>query len=223
MIRRVIMKDDRYADVQKAIIELDEDKLNKLTEEIISSKIDPVDALQNAYAPGIRKVGSLFESGEYFLPELVNAANIVKDAVQKLESHIPSGKSFRRGKVAIGTVEGDIHDLGKNLVCTMLSAGGFDVVDLGVDCPADRFIDRALEEKVQIIGASCLLTMTAPKLEELVQRLKERNLRSRFKVMVGGAAVDKAWAKEIGADGFGADLIEAVQVASSLINKLEVN
>ncbi len=217
------MSNDLYANIQKAIVELDEDALTKLTDEIAKSGSDPVDALQKAYAVGIRKVGSLFESGEYFLPELVSAGAMVKAAAKKLESLITTDKGFNKGKIVLGTVEGDIHDLGKNLVGTMLSAGGFDVVDLGVDCPVDKFIDSAIDEKAQIIGASCLLTMTAPELKKLIQRMKERGVREQFKVIVGGAAVDKSWADVIGADGYGTDLIAAVQVASSLIDKLEVS
>ena len=215
------MSDDLYSNIQKAIVDLDEQKLAELTEEVIGSGTDLIGALQKAYAVGIRKVGDLFESGEYFLPELVSAGAMVKEAVQKVESLIPADKNFSKGKIVLGTVEGDIHDLGKNLVGSMLSAGGFEVVDLGVDCSADKFIDRAIEEKAQLIGASCLLTMTTPELGKLLRRLKEREVRDRFKVIVGGAAVDKSWAEEIGADGYGLDLIAAVQVASSLINRSE--
>ncbi len=215
------MSDDLYSNIQKAIIELDDHALAKLTEDVVASGVDLIEALQKAYAVGIRKVGDLFESGEYFLPELVSAGAMVKEAVQKLESLIPAEQGLNKGKIVLGTVEGDIHDLGKNLVGNMLAAGGFKVVDLGVDCPVDKFIDCAIEEKAQLIGASCLLTMTVPELGKLLRRLKEREVRDRFKVIIGGAAVDKAWAEEIGADGYGLDLIAAVQVASSLIDRPE--
>ena len=211
------MRDGLYSNIQKAIIALDDQALDKLTKDVINSGIDLIEVLQKAYAVGIRKVGDLFESGEYFLPELVSAGAMVKEAVQKVESHIPAEKGVSRGKIVLGTVEGDIHDLGKNLVGNMLSAGGFEVVDLGIDCPVDKFIDRAIKEKAQLIGASCLLTMTTPELGKLLRRLKEREVRDRFKVIVGGAAIDKSWAEEIGADGYGIDLIAAAQVASSLI------
>lgn len=217
------MRKELYSDIQRAITEIDEQKLAELTEEVVNSGVDPVEALQKAYTMGIRKVGALFESGEYFLPELVAGAQMVKEAVKTLESLIPSGEGFRKGKIVLGTVEGDIHDLGKNLVGTMLSAGGFDVVDLGVDCPVDRFIDSAIDEKAQLIGASCLLTMTVPEIKKLIQRLEERGVRDRFKVIVGGAAIDRSWADVIGADGYGEDLIKAVQIASSLIDRLEDN
>ena len=117
----------------------------------------------------------------------------------------------------MGTVAGDIHDIGKNLVIIWLSTRGIEAVDIGVDCPVDRFIDRALEENADIIGASCLLTMTAPEQKRLIERMKERGIRQRFKVLVGGAAIDKAWAEEIGADGFAGDMKEAADVALSLL------
>ena len=144
---------------------------------------------------------------------------MVKESVSRVEDLIPKEKQVSKGKILMGTVEGDIHDLGKSLVGTMLSAAGFDVVDIGIDCPVNRFIDRALEEKADIIGASCLLTMTVLEQKKLIDRLKERGIRDKFKVMVGGAAVDRSWASEIGADGYGADLTEAVQIASKLLGK----
>jgi len=123
----------------------------------------------------------------------------------------------RKGKIVIGTVAGDIHDIGKNLVITWLSIQGFEVVDIGVDCPADKFIDSAIEEEADIVGASCLLTMTAPEQKKLIERMKERNVRERFKVLVGGAAINNLFAKEMGADGYAADMKEAADVALSLL------
>jgi len=116
-------------------------------------------------------------------------------------------------------VEGDIHDIGKDLVATMLSSQGIEVIDIGVDCPASKFVDHALEVDADIIGASCLLTMTAPELEKLMNEINSRGVRDRFKVMVGGAAVNNNLAEKIGADGYGADLKEAVDVALALLEK----
>lgn len=199
------------------MVELDEESLRKLTEEAIAAKVDPAEAIDKAYTAGIRKVGELFEKGDYFLPELIRAAAIVKEAVAKVEKLIPEGQVIRKGKIVMGTVAGDIHDIGKNLVIIWISTRGIEAVDIGVDCPVDRFIDRALEENADIIGASCLLTMTAPEQKRLIERMKERGIRQRFKVLVGGAAIDKAWAEEIGADGFAGDMKEAADVALSLL------
>ena len=213
------MREDLYGEIQKSIVELDEKSLAQLTEEAISAKIDPTEAIQKAYTVGIQKVGKLFEAGDYFLPELIRAAELVKEAVGKIEALIPQDQLIRKGKAVIGTVAGDIHDIGKNLVITWMSTQGFEMVDIGVDCPMDKFIDRAIEEKADIIGASCLLTMTAPELKKLVERMIDRGVRGDFLVMIGGAAIDTAYAREIGADGFAGDMREAAEVALSLMSK----
>ena len=210
------MAEELYAKIQKAIVELDKERLDKFTEEAIATRIDPVDAIEKAYMVGIQRVGKMFEDGDYFLPELITGAQIVKEAVTEIEKLIPRDKVILKSKMVIGTVAGDIHDIGKNLVITWMSTQGFEMVDIGVDCPVDKFIDRAIEEDADIIGASCLLTMTAPEQMKLVERMKERGLRERFKVLVGGAAINKAWADEIGADGFAGDMREAAEVALSL-------
>lgn len=213
------MEDDLFSRIQKAIIALDEKKLAELTNEVTGTDVDPMQAIQKGYVQGIQKVGEYFETGDYFLPELVVAAAMVKEAVDKVEKLIPKDKVVLRGKIVLGTVLGDIHDIGKNLVGTMLTANGFDVIDIGIDCPVEKFADRAIQEDAQLIGVSCLLTMTAPEQKKLIEHLKERGIRDRFKVIVGGAAADSDWAKEIGSDGYAADLIKAVELASSLISK----
>ena len=215
------MHDELFLNIQKAIIELDDQNVDDLTEKVIQSGVDPIEAIEKAYTAGIKKVGALFESGDYFLPELVQAAEMVKEAVARVQKLITQGKEINQGKVVIGTVQGDIHDIGKNLVATMLSTRSIEVIDIGVDCPTDMFIDRALEENADIIGASSLLTMTAPEGKKLIESLKKRGMRERFKVMVGGAAIDREWAKQIGADGFGSDLNEAVDVALSLLGEIK--
>ena len=211
------MENELFSQIQKAIVELDETKLALLTDEIVKTGVDALEAIEKGYTVGIQKVGKLFEAGEYFLPELVGAAQMVKEALAKVEKLVPKGKVTSKGKVLIGTVAGDIHNIGKDLVIMWLSTRGFEVVDIGVDCPVDRFIDRAIEEKADVIGASCLLTMTAPEQKKLVERRRERGVRDRFKIIIGGAAVDESWSKQIGADGYAGDLGEALEVVSSLL------
>ena len=206
-----------FSKIQEAIVELDETKLAELTGEVIEARIDPLEAIENGYMVGLNKVGDLFQAGDYFIPELIKAGEMVGEAVTKVEKLILQGSITRKGKIVIGTVAGDVHDIGKNLVITWLVSQGFEVVDLGVDCHVDHFIDRALEENADIIGASCLLTMTSPELEKLIERMKERGVRERFIVLVGGAAIDKPWAGEIGADGFANDMKDAAEVALSLL------
>lgn len=213
------MFEEFFVKIQDAIVDLDEDLLAELTNQIENKNIDPVEAVEKGYTVGIKKVGDLFQQGEIFLPELILAGEMVKGAISSLEQEIPLGKIQKKGKCLMGTVEGDIHDIGKDLVCTMLSSQGIEVIDIGVDCSPGKFIDSAIENDVDIIGASCLLTMTAPELKRLVDELSRRGLRDRFKVIVGGAAVSKDYAAQIGADGYGADLKEAVDVALSLMDK----
>jgi len=212
------MSDGLFAEIQSAIVDFDEDALDKLTDKVLEQGIDLVEVIENAYTVGIKKVGDLYEKGDIFLPELMQAGTMVKDAISRLEENVPTGKSQKKSKYVIGTVEADIHDIGKDLVSTMLSSQGFEVIDIGVDCPASKFVDRALEEKADIVGASCLLTMTAPELEKIMAEFKNRGVREQFKIMVGGAAVERSLAERIGADGYGADLKEAVDVALALLD-----
>ncbi len=211
------MQERLFTKIREAIIDLDEENLAKLTEEVIESKVDPVEAIDKAYTAGIQRVGELFETGEYFLPELIGSAQMVEESIAKLNKLIPKERAISKGKVVIGTVQGDIHDIGKNLVVMWLSTRGLEVTDIGVDCPVDTFIDHALEENADIIGASSLLTMTAPEQKKLIERMKERGVRERFKVLVGGAATNSAWAEEIGADGFAGDLKEVADLVLSLL------
>jgi len=210
-------KEELFSKIQKSIVELDEEAITKLTDEVLAKRLDPIEVIDEAYTTGIQQVGRLFETGEMFLPEMLGAADLVRKAVSKIERLLPRRKMTRKGKIVIGTVAGDIHDIGKNLVITWLSIQGFEVVDIGVDCPADKFIDSAIEEEADIVGASCLLTMTAPEQKKLIERMKERNVRERFKVLVGGAAINNLFAKEMGADGYAADMKEAADVALSLL------
>jgi len=147
------------------------------------------------------------------------AAKTFKEATKILEPKIAPGARDAKGTIVLGTVKNDIHDIGKNLVGTMLSLSGFRVVDIGVDCSAQQFIEKALEVNAQIIGASALLTLTLERQRELISTLQKMGLRQRFKVVVGGAAVDGTWAKEIGADGYGENAQEAVTVISALLEK----
>ncbi len=211
--------EDLYAGIYKAIVALDRGELESLTSEAVKANVDVLEAVERAYTPGIRSIGEKFEEGELFLPELIQAGKMVKDAIGNLEKQLKSGPSQNKGKFLIGTVERDIHDIGKDLVITMLSTRGIEVIDIGVDCPAANFIDSALEHDVDIIGASCLLTTTAPELQKIVELLTERGLRERFYFVVGGAAIEATWAASIGTDGFAGDLQEAVKLALKLLEQ----
>ena len=210
-----------YKAINEAIMELDKERLDELTEQAIAANVNVMEAVEMAYTPGIRSIGEKFEEGEIFVPELIHAGMMIKEAISTLEGQLKTGQAAKKGKFLIGTVEGDIHDIGKDLVSTMLATRGIEVIDVGVDCPAVKFIDAAVENDVDIIGASCLLTTTAPELVKIVDLLKERDLRDKFYFVVGGAAIEEDWAKSIGTDGFAGDLQEAVKLALSLLEKKE--
>jgi trimethylamine corrinoid protein len=208
----------RYARMAEAVVAGDAEAAAGLARQALDERLDLQAMIEQGYIPGLRRVGDLWEAGEYFLPELVSSAAAMKAALAvfrpALEASGAAGLS--RGRIVIGTIEGDIHDIGKNLVASMLSANGFDVVDLGSDVKADRFIDAAVETRADLICLSALLTTTMLGQRRVVERLRERGLRDRFKVLVGGAPVSRAWAAEIGADGYGENALAAVKQAAAL-------
>lgn len=204
--------------LKKAIIDIDEATAEKVAEEIIDNQIDPNMAIKYAIADGAVEVGEKFDSGEYFLPHLVMAGDLM-DAVGKiLEKNLPAEQLRKKRIVIIGAVQGDMHSVGKNLVSTMLRSGGFEVIDLGVDVTSMAFIDKAKEENADMIALSSLLTTTMPYQKEVVEDLKAMGIRDRFKVMIGGGPVTRAYAEDIGADGYGKDAIEAVEEAKKLFS-----
>ncbi len=205
--------------MKKSIIEGHKGEAKRLAEEAILEKMDLNEVIEKGYVPGIQKVGDLWEKGEYFLPELISSAECMKEAMNilrpEIEKHHIDTKSI--GKVIIGTVQGDIHDIGKNLVSSMLSANGFEVIDLGADVKLDEFIEKAVVEKVDFICLSALLTTTMLGQKKIIEKLKDRKLYGQFKVLVGGAPVSKRWSEEIGADGYAENAISAVKIARDLI------
>lgn len=177
-----------------------------------------INALIDTLSEAIREAGDLFEEGEFFLPELMRSAEAMKAAMGLLTPTLSQEKESRFiAKVVIGTIEGDIHDIGKTLVASMLSAEGFEVYDLGADVPVETFIDKAVEVDAHLICISALLTTTMVGQKKLIDTLKERNIREKFKVLLGGAPVSKGWVEEIGADGTADNAISAVKLAKKLM------
>jgi corrinoid protein of di/trimethylamine methyltransferase len=191
------------------------------TREALAAGIEPMAIIRQGLMPGMNVVGEKFSSGEYFLPDLIIAADGMQQAMELLEPELRLRQQTLEsaGTVVIGTVKGDIHEIGKSLVATMLSANGFKVIDLGVDVPTQKFVDKVKETGADIVGLSALLTTTMTVQREVIQALTVAGLREKVKVIVGGAPVTRGWAKDIGADGFAEDAMGAVAVAKQLLGK----
>ena len=203
------------------MLNFDSDAAADAARATVASNINPVKAIEEGLAKGLREVGDRFERGELWLPHLILGAEAMEAAMKILEEHIPKEelKTTSRGTVVIGTVEGDIHDLGLRIVASMLRANGFKVYDLGCNTRSLDFIEKAKEVDADIIAASSLMTTTMPFMKDLIEALEAAGLRDRFKVLVGGGPVTEEWARQIGADGYGRDAAEAVRVAKELIVK----
>jgi len=216
------MKNEEFLNkVKKEIIEGNKDEAVQLAQRAIAEKMDLTEVIEKGFIPGIKKVGQLWEEGEYFLPELIRSTECMKAAMEIMQPELEKAQIDVRsaGKIVIGTVEGDIHDIGKNLVASILSANGFDVVDLGADVKLETFIEKAEEVNANLICLSALLTTTMTGQKKLIELLKVKDLYGRFKVMVGGAPVNQKWADDIGADGYSENALAAVSTAKKLVEK----
>ena len=203
----------------QAVLDGDGDGAEALARRALDEKRPVLEVIEKGFVSGIREVGRLWEEGTMFLPELVMGAEAMKRAMAVLQPALEEdgGAGSSIGHVVIGTIEGDIHDIGKTLVATMLSANGFEITDLGADVPAARFVDEAAEKGAGCIAISALLTTTMDGQRKVIEELRSREMRDRVRVLVGGAPCNDEWAKEIGADGYAGDAVAAVQLAKSLI------
>ncbi len=202
---------------KEAIMKGDKEKAEELAKQVVDQKLD-VNQIIDVFSEAIREAGDLFEEGDIFLPELMRSAEAMKVAMEIFSPLLKEGKADRTlGKVVIGTIQGDIHDIGKTLVASMLAAEGFEVHDLGADVPITNFIDKALEIDADIICISALLTTTMVGQKKLIDTLIERNIRGKFKVLIGGAPVTKGWVQEIQADGTAENAVSAVKLAKKLM------
>jgi len=205
-------------DIKESIINMDGDKAKELTQEAIGEPLEAEKILKEGLIPAMEVVGKEYEVGKKFIPEMLLSAEAMKGALELLRPLLAKSKVKAAGKVVMGTVEGDVHDIGQNLVSTMLEGGGFKVSSLGTDVPAEEFVAAVKEESPDIIGMSALLTTTMPHMKDVVAALIESGLRDKVKVMVGGAVLNQQFADEYGADGFAPDAASAVRLAKRLIN-----
>jgi len=206
-------------DIQQAILDLDEDKAAELTQEAVDEGISPLVILEDGLTEGVRTVGDKFGKGEVFLPELAMAADSMRagvDIVEPLLDEMDLGDEDEAGKVLVGTVDEDIHNIGKNILVTMLKANGFDVVDMGVEIPNEEFVEAVREEEPDILGLSALMTMTMDHQKAVIEMLEEEGLREDVSIMIGGAPTSQEWCEEIGADGYADNADAAVTTAIDL-------
>jgi corrinoid protein of di/trimethylamine methyltransferase len=208
-----------FQEMAQAVIDGAPDKARELAGEALRSGIQPLEAIDRGFKPGMDVVGDGFAKGELFIPDLMMSGEAMKAAISTLEPELVKRRQQREvlGKVVIGTVQGDIHEIGKTLVATMLAANGFEVYDLGVDVPARRFLDKVREVGADLLGLSALLTTTILNQEAVIQSLEESGLRGQVKVIIGGVPASPEWAEEIGADGYAENATEAVKVARQVL------
>jgi corrinoid protein of di/trimethylamine methyltransferase len=202
----------------EAVLKGDEAAAVDVANKVIAAGLNPIEIIDKGFAKGMIMVGDLFAKEDYALPEVLLSAGAMQDAMDVLDPHIPrQDVKEKKGVVVIGTVAGDIHEIGKRIVGTMLEVYGFEVHDLGADVSTEKFIEKAKEFKADIVATSALMTTTMMRQKNLEEALKEAGIRANVKTMVGGAAVTKEWADIIGADGYGQDVTEAVEAAKKLV------
>jgi len=205
--------------LRDAIVNLDIEGVQKACREAIDAGIPAYKAVTDGMAKGMEIVGEKYENGEYFLAELIMAGETMKEGMKVLEPYLKGGEVRTIGKVVIGTVRGDLHDIGKNVVVTLLGAAGFEVIDLGVDVPPEKFVEAVKQNNPDIAGMSALLTTTMIEMENIVKALKEAGLRDKVKIIIGGAPITPEYAEKIGADAAARDAVEGVNICKSWITK----
>ncbi len=211
---------DIFENLKQAVLDGDEDLVVEYVQQVIDEKIDPVAAIQNGLIKGVEELGAKWKAGEAFLPDVMMGADALKAGLDMLEPVVAESGATggeAKGKIVIGQVAGDIHDIGKNIVGAMMTAAGYKVYDIGIDQPAERFLAKAEEVGADIIAAGALLTTTMAAQKAIVDYLKTQNLREKYKVMIGGGPTSQAFADEIGADAWAETADEAVNLCNKLI------
>jgi corrinoid protein of di/trimethylamine methyltransferase len=217
-----LSSDKILEELARAVVQMDEAGAAAAARKALASGVDPYAAINEGLSVGMREVGRLYDTGEYFVPEILICSDAMNAAVEILKPHLRRAPGREPVTVILGVIEGDIHDIGKNIVKIMLDASGFQVVDLGRDVSAERFVQAAREGKRGLVGLSTLMSTTMENMGKVVRGLSDAGLRKDFRVMLGGAPCSEAFAREIGADGFGRNAKEAVELAQRLSASLAV-
>ena len=206
-----------YEKIAEALIDANAETANQLVEQALEKGLAPKEILDDGLVPGMDIVGGRMKTGKIFIPEVLRSAKVMQDAMGMLKPHLSEQDNNGFGTVVIGTVEGDMHDIGKNLISMMLQGAGFNVVDLGTDVKSQDFVEAAISHKAEIVGMSALLTTTMPKMLETIEAFKEAGIRDQLKIMAGGAPVTQNFINEIGADAYGANAGATAETAKALL------
>jgi len=201
----------------EAVVNGDAKAAHAITQQALAEGVDPLVLVNQHMIPAMDEVGRRFEASEYFVPELLIAARAMKSALDLIRPLLVARGDKPVGRVAIGTVKGDLHDIGKNLVASLLEGGGFEVIDLGVNVPPEKFIETVREKQANIVAMSALLTTTMPAMKTTIDALKQAGVRNQVKVLVGGAPITEKYAEEIGADGYSENAVGAVALAKKVV------
>lgn len=214
-------KEEALQRLRDAIVQLDIDGIKGFAQKILDADIPAYEAVTDGMSKGMDIVGKKFEEGEFFLSDLIMAGETMKSGMEVLKPHLKTGEIESAGTVVIGTVKGDIHDIGKNIVSTLLTSAGFDVHDLGVDIDTTQFIKEVKGSKAHIIALSALLTVTMTYMKEVIDGLKNAGLRDTVKIIIGGAPIDENYAKQIGADAYAEDAVAGVEKCKWLMSQIK--
>lgn len=212
-----VNKEDLFRKLSDAVVDMNEDETVSLAKEIVAEKVDAYEAVEKGLSDGMDRAGKLFEEEEYFIPELLLCSDAMYAGLDVLKGHIKAAEEGEKRKVVIGVVEGDTHDIGKNLVKIMLETSGFDVFDLGRDIPPATFIEKAKEVNADIIALATLMTTTMEAMSSVIQILQEQNIKDNYKVIIGGGPISQSFADKIGADGYAVNAADAVRLSRRLL------
>jgi corrinoid protein of di/trimethylamine methyltransferase len=217
MTKMINLNENVFKEVSDAVVEMEEDTTVELCNKCIESGIDAYEIIERGLADGMNRAGKLYEEEEYYIPELLMCSDAMYAGINIVKPHLEKKRAEKKHKVVIGVVEGDTHDIGKNLVKIMMETEGFEVIDLGRDVPVKAFVDKAKEVEANIIVLSTLMTTTMDGMAEVIKLLEKENLRNSIKVMIGGGPISQTFADKIGADGYTTDASKAAKFAKILV------